>query len=103
MADFCRQCAIDTFGFDSGDLRGLSKGEVLNVSQGFATICEGCGYTSVDHMGQCVANNCLEAGKPAHQVTRRFNSWTEVQSELSNHNSEFHLNVPKRFPVGRKP
>jgi uncharacterized membrane protein YgcG len=56
MADFCRQCSIETFGEDYGDLAGL-------VSRGSAgrVICEGCGITFVNYLGECVAENCLLA------------------------------------------
>jgi uncharacterized membrane protein YgcG len=56
MADFCRQCSIEEFGQDFGDLAGL-------VSPGSAgrVICEGCGITYVNHLGECVAENCLLA------------------------------------------
>lgn len=49
MADFCRQCSIEIFGSDFKELAGLCKeDEVAGV------ICEGCGYTYVDHNGCCV-------------------------------------------------
>lgn len=57
MADFCRQCSIELFGRDHGDLKGLisaddsANGYVSNV-----VICEGCGYIQVDHDGRCVSD-----------------------------------------------
>lgn len=91
MADFCRQCAIETFGVDAGDLRGLNKPEVLSGTTGFPTICEGCGYTYVDHMGQCLGG-CIN---PEHSVVeRRFNSWGEVEEELANPESPFQYREP---------
>lgn len=91
MADFCRQCAIELFGVDAGDLRGINKGETVPGTRGFLTICEGCGYTVVDHMGQCIADDCLEAGKDGHAVEREFSSWVEVVRELTDPDSPFQL------------
>lgn len=55
MADFCKQCSIDTFGEDSKDLAGLCKeGETIIV------LCEGCGCTEVDWKGKCINPDCLE-------------------------------------------
>lgn len=60
MADFCKQCSEDIFGEDFGELAGLIKEE--QVTQGFyaVAICEGCGYTLVDHTGKCVAIDCIK-------------------------------------------
>lgn len=87
MADFCRQCAMETFGFDACDLRGLGNGkQELTNDTGFPALCEGCGYCFVDHMGQCLGK-CLN---PAHDVVeRRFNTWAEVEEELSKPDSPF--------------
>lgn len=91
MADFCRQCSIEMFGVDAGDLRGLNKEATLTNETGFPTICEGCGYNLVDHMGQCLGK-CLN---PAHDVVeRRFNTWAEVEQELSNPDSPFQYKEP---------
>lgn len=52
MADFCKQCSIDNFGEDFGDLAGLCQpGEVVEA------LCEGCihdGLCDVDHTGTCL-------------------------------------------------
>lgn len=55
MADFCKQCAIDMFGEDTGNLRGLitkaqfeMEGEDAVAASG---ICEGCGANYFDHEG----------------------------------------------------
>jgi len=46
MADFCKECSIEVFGEDMGDLAGLCKeDEVTKV------ICEGCGIIWVDYKG----------------------------------------------------
>lgn len=52
MADFCAQCA-DAHGFPNHDVHHLDVNEVE------VFLCEGCGWTVVDHTGQCIAN-CLE-------------------------------------------
>ena len=58
MADFCKQCTEYYFGKGKkNDLSGFStkkdtkKGVYVNV------LCEGCGFTWVDHNGKCVANH----------------------------------------------
>ena len=66
MADFCKQCSIDHFGEDSGDLANLGKPEeTLEPEEGYAVICEGCGYILVDKAGNCVACD-LKKGQPGH-------------------------------------
>lgn len=55
MADFCKQCSIDHFGKDFGDLAGqVPEGTVLH------TLCEGCANACVDHTGQCISPSCLQ-------------------------------------------
>lgn len=93
MADFCRQCAIETFGMDAGDLRGLNKTSDIPLDDlsGFPTLCEGCGYAFVDHMGQCLGG-CLNS---KHEVVeRKFNTWGEVEEELSKPDSPFQYREP---------
>jgi hypothetical protein len=62
MADFCKQCSIDMFGEDFGDLAGVSKPEDTFQHKYAVVICEGCGCIQVDHEGQCVTENCLMSG-----------------------------------------
>lgn len=51
MADFCKQCSMDLFGQDYGELAGLCKeGEIATA------ICEGCGFIQVNHLGECVTD-----------------------------------------------
>lgn len=59
MADFCKQCSIDIFQKDFGELAGLSKPE--NTANGlYATaICEGCGVIQVNHLGECISPDCF--------------------------------------------
>lgn len=59
MADFCKQCSIENFGEDFGDLAGLGNGSPLKPGEGWAVLCEGCGPTCVDDEGECIAKNCL--------------------------------------------
>lgn len=60
MADFCKQCSTAIFGEDFRELAGLSTAD--DTAQGLyaLVICEGCGYTQVDHDGACVAPDCIE-------------------------------------------
>lgn len=53
MADFCFQCSLDMFFGPPGDMNGLCK-------EGYSVpvLCEGCGYTWVDHRGWCIAPGC---------------------------------------------
>lgn len=51
MADFCKQCAEETFGADFGDLsEACGDGQVAQV------LCEGCGWIYVDHTGRRVSD-----------------------------------------------
>jgi len=59
MADFCKQCSIDHFGEDLGDLSGLSSEEDTRKGMYAVVICEGCGPCQVDHTGKCVSKDCL--------------------------------------------
>jgi hypothetical protein len=61
MADFCQQCATDTFGEDTRDLAGLITEQEVTEQKLYAVVlCEGCGPTLVDHNGKCVCDDCLE-------------------------------------------
>ena len=61
MADFCKQCSIEMFGEDFGDLAGLTnKEEHTDKDLFMQVLCEGCGPTMVDHTGRCVTNWCLK-------------------------------------------
>lgn len=54
MADFCKQCSVETWGEDTNDFS-------FNAPDGFVTavLCEGCGPTYVKNDGTCVADDCL--------------------------------------------
>ena len=54
MADFCKECSIEIYGEDSGDLKGLCEAGFVAM-----VICEGCGPTYVDPEGLCTVVDCL--------------------------------------------
>jgi hypothetical protein len=62
MADFCKQCSIDNFGEDFGDLAGITKPEDFAEGKAVIVICEGCGVVQVDPDGVCISADCLEKG-----------------------------------------
>lgn len=70
MADYCKQCSLETFGKDYKEL-------ALLCSPGDATqaICEGCGPQKgvfgilVDHAGRCVDDTCAKHGDPTGRST----------------------------------
>jgi hypothetical protein len=66
MADFCHQCSLDLFGFDSGDLANLGT---LEPGTGFSVICEDCGFILVDELGNCIKCD-LKPDKPGHGPAR---------------------------------
>jgi hypothetical protein len=59
MADFCRQCSLENFGEDYGDLANLIPD--LDFALGYCAValCEGCGPTVVNKMGMCLSGHCL--------------------------------------------
>lgn len=61
MADFCMQCSIEMFGRDTGDLAHLRPDdEPLKEGYGYLVLCEGCGATMVNELGECIAKDCLK-------------------------------------------
>jgi len=66
MADFCKQCSIDHFGDDFKDLAFITDPNEWAKGKAFTTICEGCGAIQVDPEGNCVSDDCLQAGHPGH-------------------------------------
>lgn len=66
MADFCKQCSINNWGEDTGDLAGLTLPDSWAKQYANYAWCEGCGPIQVDPEGNCVSKKCLEAGKPGH-------------------------------------
>lgn len=64
MADFCKQCSVELFGEDLKDL-AWDRGKPLGPDQGWAEICEGCGYTLVKDDGECISPYCTQKhGRP---------------------------------------
>lgn len=59
MADFCKECSIETFGEDFGDLVGVTPPEANDRKRWRITLCEGCGPIQVDHLGRCISDDCL--------------------------------------------
>jgi len=62
MADFCKQCSIENFGQDFGDLKDLVTEDAVKDGFFAAVICEGCGFVIVDHQGVCRDKNCEKHG-----------------------------------------
>jgi len=58
MADFCKQCSIEIFGEDFGDLARILTPEQEADDMVMPAICEGCGYTYVNCAGECVGTCC---------------------------------------------
>lgn len=52
MADFCKDCSIEIWGEDTGDLAGLSTEEMTKQGLYISALCEGCGPIIVDHTGK---------------------------------------------------
>jgi hypothetical protein len=57
MADFCNQCAKD-LDFPEGDF--LTDREPPDPGMGYPELCESCGFTFVDHQGNCVYAECTK-------------------------------------------
>jgi len=62
MADFCKQCSIEIFGEDFGDLSDITTKMKTKDGIYAFVICEGCGIIQVDHEGKCISNDCLKNG-----------------------------------------
>lgn len=52
MADFCKECSIELFGEDYGDLKGIGDGTPLEPGYGWTALCENCGPILVDDEGR---------------------------------------------------
>lgn len=55
MADFCKQCSLEIFGEDCGDLAGLCPD---NEGEDWwpVVLCEDCGPTQVNNDGACISD-----------------------------------------------
>lgn len=58
MADFCKQCSLENFGKDYGDLTGLISKEEVDAGYCVTGICEGCAHGQFDHEGRCLHPDC---------------------------------------------
>lgn len=56
MAEYCKQCSLEEFGIDHNDLAGLTTPNDTADGKYEYVICEGCGFSIVDHTGTCVAD-----------------------------------------------
>lgn len=65
MSSFCKQCSIDVFGEDFGDMAGISKLEDTKAGLYALVLCEDCGGVQVDHEGNCITHD----SKPGHGYT----------------------------------
>jgi hypothetical protein len=68
MANFCRQCSIDTFGEDFEDLKGFTTESDSKNGFFVDVLCEGCGATRVDHLGECISEICLKEHGRAKRI-----------------------------------
>ena len=61
MADFCKQCSLELFGEDFGDLKNLKPEPAPYwITYTVRVICEGCGATVVNQDGVCISGSCLK-------------------------------------------
>lgn len=65
MADFCKQCSEEYFGYDAKDFVSESLTESMFINEGkiLLSICEGCGYIETNHLGECVSLDCEKHGE----------------------------------------
>lgn len=75
MANFCKQCSIETFGKDFGDMANIRLDST--ESDRFVVLCEGCTLqntwaTIVNTIGECVVNCNLHHG---NEDLENFNSF----------------------------
>lgn len=92
MADFCLQCAR-ALGFEGGgDFADTSLSTKTAYLAGYVrrVLCEGCGDTTVDPAGACVATECLEnhpacsgTGRQKDLTSRSAGSGTGRQKDLT--------------------
>jgi len=57
MADFCMQCTSTNFGPElaaENDMAGMTTEEDSDNGICARVLCEGCGFTIVDHTGKCL-------------------------------------------------
>lgn len=54
MADFCSQCSTAIFGTDYEDMKGLCTLDQNKNDLYSCVLCEGCGGTLVNYLGECI-------------------------------------------------
>lgn len=84
MAEFCQRCSIDLmFGpYSDFDHFGKNGGVLEYLPNSFVTvICEGCGITHVNRLGQC-AGGCMAGHIPPEddEVLRSVSRWMARRS-----------------------
>lgn len=62
MADFCNQCSESHFGLGFNDMKNLSTEEDAKNGLYAWALCECCGYTQVDHTGNCIHHKKEDEG-----------------------------------------
>jgi hypothetical protein len=82
MADFCEACSIELFGKDYGDLKGLFGEDESKAGMVVRVICEGCGFTEVNHLGQCVAVYCSKHSENAEDSEQERTKSTVKHEQL---------------------
>lgn len=81
MADFCKQCSLDVFGEDTGDLKGLGDGMPLLEGHGWGALCESCGPIYVNDDGVCMSSflkterSCQDGIKSKSGLPACFSLW----------------------------
>ena len=60
MADLCKQCSIELYGRDFGDLKGITSKKDWEQGKATVVLCEGCGIIQVDPDGRCISQDCLK-------------------------------------------
>ena len=56
MSDFCKQCSIEVFGEDFGDMKACSTKEDDTNKLYAGVLCEHCGPCQVDSEGTCITH-----------------------------------------------
>ena len=81
MADFCKQCSIDIFGEDFGELANLTKPETWKEGKAAVVICEGCGPCQVAPDGTCLSVDCLKEHGKALKDEDEYKHFYGVEEE----------------------
>lgn len=61
MADFCRQCSLEIFDHDHGDMANITTEKSQAKDLYALVLCEGCGPIQVDHKGNCISLDCFKS------------------------------------------